>query len=101
MKRVVARLLLVAAFMLLVAAPTGISVSASAAPASVVAVQQPTPTPNPTAPTGPNLTPEQQSDKAKQKLFIGIMAAMLLAIVIVGRSTRRRIRRKKQGAVSS
>ena len=31
----------------------------------------------------------------------GIMAALLLGIVILGRTTRRRIRKKKQGAVSS
>jgi len=98
---VVTRLLIPVMFMLLVAAPTGIAVSASATPASVVAAEQPTPTPSPTAPTGPTLTPEQQSDRAMQKLFIGIAAAVLLAIVIAGRSTRRKIRKKKQGAVSS
>jgi hypothetical protein len=105
MRRIVTRLLVAVVFALLTVVPvacaTSAAASATAGPASVVAVEQPSQTPTSTAPSGPNLTPEQQSERAKQKLVIGVMAALLLGIVIVGRTTRRRIRKKKQGAVSS
>ncbi|HET9141757.1 hypothetical protein [Actinophytocola sp.] len=105
MRHIVTRFLVAVVFALLTVVPvacaTSVSASATVGPASVVAVEQPTTTPNPTAPTGPNLTPEQQSERAKQKLVIGVLAVLLLGIVIGGRTVRRRIRKKKSGAVSS
>ena len=97
----VARLLVVGLFALLVVVP--VASSNVGAPVHVVAMHQldqPTATPNPTAPSGPNLNPEQQQppDKARQKLVIGVLVAVLLAIVFVGRSARRKRKKKAESA---
>ena len=83
---------------LLVAAPVGV---ASAAPAGTVTAasvlaEQPQP-PNPTAPPGVNIDTEQQSENAKSKLVVGIVAVVLLGIVVVGRNSHNKRRKAAQG----
>jgi hypothetical protein len=95
----VTRILVMALLALLVALPGGTAAMAAepAGPAVTAGAQQPTVDPPPTAPPGPTLTPEQESAKSRQKLVIGIIAVILLAIVIVGRSARNKARKKASG----
>jgi hypothetical protein len=80
--------------------PSGSSGSLSRS-TGTVQLDQPTATPNPTAPLGPKLEPEQQpSNKSKQKLAIGVLTAILLAVVIFGRGTRRKRKKKSDSATS-
>lgn len=97
--RSVTRLLAVALLAFLVALPVSGSASADVGPAAgpviVIGLDQPT-----TAPPGPDINPPQESPQSRQKLVIGVFAALLLAIVILGRGSVNKRRRKKRGAVS-
>ena len=97
------RLMIIVLLGLFLALPAVATVSALPAAARTAdrLVEQPTSAPSSpatTAPAGPKLTPETENDqaKSKQKLIIGVAAAGLLAIVIWGRSVRRK-RRKATG----
>ena len=96
------RLLLVGMFAVLMLVPVGgvASASASAGDVSVVALVQPPSTP-PTAPTGVEINAPQAPDKSRQKLVLGVMAGLLLAIVVVGRRGVNKRRRAAKGATSS
>ncbi|OLF04583.1 hypothetical protein BLA60_39965 [Actinophytocola xinjiangensis] len=96
-----ARLVIVALTALLLALPAGVAgVSAGAetrADQSHAVAAQPAPTetsqPGTTTPDGPELTPaETEADKVDQrrKLVMGIASAVLLGIVVWGRSVRRK-----------
>jgi hypothetical protein len=92
------RLLLAGMFALLVLVPAEPAAAAVSGGSGVVVLEQPA---NPTAPAGPNLTPQQQPpDKTKQKLVIGVLAAILLVIVFLGRNARNK-RLKKAGSATS
>jgi hypothetical protein len=92
------RLLLAGMFALLVLVPAEPAAAAPTNSGGVVVLEQPV---NPTAPAGPNLTPQQQApDKTKQKLVIGILAAILLVIVFFGRRGHNK-RLKKEGRATS
>jgi hypothetical protein len=96
--RCVTRLLAIALFALLVAlpwSPAAAAEPAAAGPVIVIGLDQPT-----TAPPGPDLNPPQESPQSRQKLVIGFFAALLLAIVIFGRTSVNKRRKKKRGAVS-
>lgn len=103
----VARLLLVAVFAFLAvltvqpaaSASTGSDpVSASSGQQDVVQTTSAAPTDS--APSGPPLNPEQTNQRFRQKLVIGLVAAALLAIVILGRRSRSKRRKKITGAVT-
>ena len=97
------RLMIIVLLGLFLALPAVATVSALPAAAQSVdrLVAQPTPTPSSpgaSAPAGPKLTPETENDQSesKRKLVIGVSAVALLAIVIWGRSVRRK-RKKTSG----
>jgi hypothetical protein len=58
-------------------------------------------TPTPTAPTGPELNPEQEASRSRQKLIIGAIAAVLLVIVFFGRRSHNKRRKKLAGATAT
>lgn len=95
----VTRLVVAVVFALLAVAPAAV---VSAAPAgalnsaSVVAAQPP-PAPDPTAPPGVDISPEQESDRAKDKLVIGVITVVLLGIVILGRNAHNKRRKAAEG----
>jgi hypothetical protein len=92
------RLLLAGMFALLVLVPAEPAAAAPTGSGGAVVLEQPA---NPTAPAGPNLTPQQQPpDKTKQKLVIGVLAAILLVTVFLGRNARNK-RRKAAGSATS
>ena len=103
--RRVTRVLVVALFGLLVvlpAAPVATAAVAQHAPSAVsVGLAQPGATPTPSAPSIPKLNPQQAPNKSKQKLVIGLFSAVLLVIVVLGRRTRNKARKKAAGAISS
>ena len=85
-------------FALLVLVPAEPAAAAVSGGSGVAVLAQPV---NPSAPAGPNLTPQQQPpDKTKQKLVIGILAAILLVIVFLGRRGHNK-RLKKEGRATS
>lgn len=95
------RILVVGLFALLVVVPATPVASASSVHTGVFAVsvdQPPAATPTTTAPAGPSLNPEQASNKSKQKLVIGLFAAVLLVIVFFGRRARNKRRKKAASA---
>ncbi|HEV2783105.1 MAG TPA: hypothetical protein VGX25_27300 [Actinophytocola sp.] len=101
--RSVTRVLIVALLALLVGLPGAVvAASASAGPVAVIGLDQPTtqPVPPTTARPGPALTPGQESAKSRQKLVIGLFAAILLGIVVVGRRAHIKRLKKAGRAVS-
>jgi hypothetical protein len=90
------RLLLVGMFAMLMLVPMAPIALAEEEP---VAAQQTTTAP-PTAPTGVEINAPQAPDKSRQKLVLGVTAALLLAIVVVGRRNVNKRRKKAKGAVS-
>jgi hypothetical protein len=96
------RLLVVGLFALVIVVPAASLASASVAHSGVSVVaavdQPPTATPPATAPAGPSLNPQQAPNKSKQKLVIGIFAAVLLVIVFFGRRSRNKRRKKAASA---
>lgn len=100
------RLMIIALLGLFLALPAVSTVSAlpaSAAPADRLTAQPATPTsPSPpatTAPSGPRLQPDAEADKTEQrrKLIMGVASVVLLAIVIWGKSVRRKRRKAAEG----
>lgn len=82
---------------LLVVALLCLTVAVLASPVSASAQQQPPATTSPVAPEGPTLNQQSESDvsNSRQKLVIGVTAAILLGIVIYG--NRVRWKRRKKG----
>lgn len=108
--RSVTRLLLLALFGLLLvmpalpacSTPSGGSDGATAA-AAVQTTTPPAPTPGATtAPGGVdiNAPSEGDADKSRRKLVMGVISAVLIAIVIWGRSVRRKKQKKAQSATT-
>ena|SRR5689334_21415027 len=93
------RFLAVLAFLTLVWSPVEPATAAPAGSGSVIPVAARQTTTNPTAPAGPTLNPQQQQppNKGKQKLALGVIAALLLVIVYVGHTTRTKRRKARNG----
>lgn len=95
------RVLVVGLFALAIVLPASPAASASPLHAGVfvASVDQPVAAqPTTTAPSGPELKPEQAPNKAKQKLIIGFFAAVLLVIVFFGHRARNKRRKKAKSA---
>jgi hypothetical protein len=102
------RLVIIALLGLFLALPVAsfASASASAEPVGRVVAQPTQPTaptapssPGATAPSGPKLQPDTEADKAetRRKLIMGVTSVVLIALVVWGRSVRRKRKKALEG----